>query len=160
MTISLDQKRLKGNADFWLLVPTERLTFSPIASSCEHTMPSVASIGTNDDQQDDVTNNTTVHSSRVVVVTGAAQGIGREIALRLARDGLDVALNDVPNNLGKLEAVREAILEQGKETGNGRRCILIPGDVSKEKEVSAMIEEVVNELGGLDVVSRISNPIC
>ena len=91
-------------------------------------------------------------TTRVGLITGAAQGIGRDIALRLARDGLDVALNDVPGKLVKLEAVRDEILEQARASGTVRRCVVMPGDVSKEAEVAGIVEQVVKELGGLDVV--------
>lgn len=46
-----------------------------------------------------------VPTTRIAIVTGAAQGIGRSIALRLAADGLDVAINDLPRQLTQLEQV-------------------------------------------------------
>lgn len=53
---------------------------------------------------------------RVVFVTGAAQGIGKAIALRLARDGLDVAVNDL--KLQDLESVKDEI----EKLGGALRC--------------------------------------
>ena len=91
--------------------------------------------------------------ARVALITGAAQGIGRAIALRLSQDGLEVALNDIPNNATNLEAVRKEILRRSEVNGSKRRCILLLGDVSKEEDVISMVDTTVSELGGLDVVS-------
>ena len=84
---------------------------------------------------------------RIALVTGAAQGIGEAIALRLADDGLDVALNDIPQKQELTVAVASAIERKG------RRAILVPGDVSVEGDVVSMIDKTVAELGTLDVVS-------
>ncbi|KAH0828742.1 hypothetical protein J3R83DRAFT_3165 [Lanmaoa asiatica] len=82
----------------------------------------------------------------VAIVTGAAQGIGRAISLRLADDGFDVAINDVQSNKDNLEAVRTEI------AAKGRRTTQIVADVTDEAQVKAMIDVVVRELGRLDVM--------
>ncbi|PBK62212.1 acetoin reductase family protein [Armillaria solidipes] len=84
----------------------------------------------------------------VAVVTGAAQGIGKAIALRLADDGFDVAVNDIALDvkITKLREVQAEIIEKG------RQCGVFPGDVSNEGDVKSMIEGVVDTLGGLDVM--------
>jgi len=84
-------------------------------------------------------------SNRVAVVTGACQGIGRGIALRLAKDGLDVAVNDIPANTSKLDDVVSEIEK------HGRRAVAIPGDVSAESDVDNIVAVAVKELGGVDV---------
>ncbi|CAK5274129.1 unnamed protein product [Mycena citricolor] len=76
----------------------------------------------------------------------AAQGIGREIALRLARDGFAVAVNDVPAKADKLARVVEEI------RATGRPASAYAADVSADAEVKAMVEQVVQEYGGLDVM--------
>jgi len=86
------------------------------------------------------------YSPRVAIVTGGSQGIGYSIVLRLADDGLDIAVNDIASKVGKIEEVVEEIKKKG------RRAIAIPGDVSKEADVQAMIEKTVQELGSLDVM--------
>lgn len=84
---------------------------------------------------------------RVALVTGAAQGIGRGIALRLAKDGFDVAVNDLSSNSDTLEE-----LAQGISDSSGGRAIPILGDVSSESDVVGMVKTCASELGGLDVV--------
>ncbi|KAH7925243.1 NAD(P)-binding protein [Leucogyrophana mollusca] len=82
----------------------------------------------------------------IALVTGAAQGIGRAIALRLASDGFDVALNDIPRKKDQLADVAREI------DATGHRAISVYADVRVEAEVKGMVAEVVNELGGLDVM--------
>ncbi len=85
---------------------------------------------------------------RIALVTGAAQGIGRAIALRLGIDGYDIAITDLETQKDKLELTRQEI-ESGR-----RRCITLYGDVSVETSVVHMIEKTVQDLGGLDVVKH------
>lgn len=83
---------------------------------------------------------------RVAIVTGAASGIGKAIALKLASDGFNVALNDLPGSLLKLSDVAALATQQGVDT------ILVPGDVSSEADVEKMVDVTVNRFGGLDAV--------
>lgn len=85
-------------------------------------------------------------SQRVALVTGAAQGIGKGIALRLAADGLDVAVNDIEANNDQLKAVADEIGVLG------RRSAAIVADVSDPDSVQAMVDRVATELGQLDVM--------
>lgn len=85
-------------------------------------------------------------SGRVAVVTGAATGIGRAIALRLANDGLDVSLNDLPAAEHKLLEVSDLISQLGRKT-----CIH-HGDVSVESDVQRLVDSTVQSLGSVDVV--------
>ncbi|MGB7384564.1 MAG: SDR family NAD(P)-dependent oxidoreductase, partial [Rhodococcus sp. (in: high G+C Gram-positive bacteria)] len=67
----------------------------------------------------------------VVLVTGAGQGIGRSIALRLAADGHDIALVDIND---KIESVAEEVREKG------RAATTFTADVSDRAQVFAAVE--------------------
>ena len=83
----------------------------------------------------------------VAIVTGSSKGIGRAIALKLAKDGFDVVVNDLPSLSDKLQDVQKEIVALD------RKCVIAIADVSKEEEVKELVAKAVNELGGLDVVS-------
>ncbi|KAI0312322.1 short chain oxidoreductase [Amylostereum chailletii] len=85
-------------------------------------------------------------TARIALVTGAARGIGRGIALQLALDGLDVAVNDTASNRVALDSVVSEI------EATGRRGLALTADVSDEGQVKDMVAGVVKELGGLDVM--------
>ncbi|MGJ7903610.1 3-hydroxybutyrate dehydrogenase [Lysobacter sp. 1R34A] len=93
---------------------------------------------------------------KVAVVTGAASGIGKEIAHELARAGAAIAIADL--NQAGAQAVADEI------AGNGGRAIGVAMDVTDEAAVNAGIERVVAELGGIDILVsnagiQIVNPI-
>ncbi|KAK2459475.1 hypothetical protein APHAL10511_008509 [Amanita phalloides] len=83
---------------------------------------------------------------RVAIVTGAASGIGRAIALRLANDGFNLGLNDLPSSTVKLRQVAD------KASKVGIKAILVPGDVSSEEDVKGLVNATVNQLGGVDAM--------
>ena len=81
---------------------------------------------------------------RIAIVTGAAQGIGEAIAVRLATAGADVALVDL--NLPLAEAVASRL------RGLGRRSIAIRCDVSRAPDVEEMRDRVLSEFGKIDIL--------
>ena len=89
---------------------------------------------------------------RVAIITGAAEGIGRGIALRLAKDGFDLGLFDLPRAKDRLEDLADTVKKE-----HGTRAVTVYGDVSKEEDVKGLVETVVQELGGLHAVRRCSS---
>jgi NAD(P)-dependent dehydrogenase (short-subunit alcohol dehydrogenase family) len=83
-------------------------------------------------------------TSRVAIVTGAGQGIGEAIAVRLATAGADVAVVDL--NLPLAEAVANRL------RALGRRAIAIRCDVSQAAEVGQMRDRVLTEFGKIDIL--------
>jgi 3-oxoacyl-[acyl-carrier protein] reductase len=83
---------------------------------------------------------------KVVLVTGSAQGIGRAIALRFAKGGAKIALNDIETQKENLEKVKKEIEELGSEAK------YYFADVSKYEEVERMIKEIEKDFGRLDVL--------
>jgi 3-oxoacyl-[acyl-carrier protein] reductase len=82
---------------------------------------------------------------KIVLVTGAQQGIGRAVALHFAQEGADVALNFLDD-----KAAAEAIATQIEAMG--QRCAMVRADVSKSPEIRQMVATVEDELGPIDVL--------
>ena len=83
-------------------------------------------------------------TGKKAIVTGAGQGIGKAIALRLANAGADIAILD--SNLSSAEEVAEEI------AALGRQAIPIPTDVSYADDVNASVDKVVTEFGRVDIL--------
>ena len=81
---------------------------------------------------------------KTALITGAGQGIGRGIAVRLARDGYNIAIADI--NLSHLAEAAQEI------SSLGVRVLKIEADVSNVRDVQHMIQATVDEFGSLDVV--------
>lgn len=81
---------------------------------------------------------------RVAIVTGAGQGIGRAIALGMAREGASVVVAEInPDNAAQVQKEVE---------GLGRRALGIPTDVSREDSVNAMVERCIEGFGRIDIL--------
>lgn len=83
--------------------------------------------------------------TKSALVTGASRGIGRSIALQLAEEGFNVAVN-YAGSKEKAEAVVEEIKAKGVDS------FAIQANVADADEVKAMIKEVVSQFGSLDVL--------
>ena len=82
---------------------------------------------------------------KVAYITGGDSGIGRAVAVHFAREGADVAV-------AYLEETRDAKETQRLVEAEGRRCLLIAGDLSRERACEDAVARVVEELGRLDVL--------
>jgi NAD(P)-dependent dehydrogenase (short-subunit alcohol dehydrogenase family) len=85
------------------------------------------------------------YEGRVAIVTGAAQGLGRVIARRLAEEGAQVAACDIQE-----ERVADAARELTQETG--RPVIAIGGDLSEPGVADAMVRRTLDEFGRIDTL--------
>ncbi len=81
---------------------------------------------------------------KVAIVTGSGRGIGREVALRLARDGASVVVNDL-DDAPACETV-------GMVRALGARAVARTGDVTAKDFGERIVETAVKELGGLHIV--------
>lgn len=87
---------------------------------------------------------------RKALVTGADSGIGRAAAIAYAREGADVALNYLPDEQADAEEVAALIKKAG------RKAALIPGDLSDEEFCRQMVQQAVEQLGGLDILALVA----
>ncbi|WP_050179685.1 SDR family oxidoreductase [Domibacillus robiginosus] len=89
-------------------------------------------------------------TGRKALVTGGDSGIGRAAAIAYAREGADVAINYLPVEQPDAEEVKELIEKEG------RKAILIPGDLRNEEFCQDMVEKAHSELGGLDILALVA----
>jgi len=83
-------------------------------------------------------------TGKTALVTGAAQGIGREIALALAADGADVAICDV-----NLEAAQKTAAEIAAK---GRKSLALKANVAAAGDVTAMVDQVIGTFSRIDIL--------
>jgi len=84
-------------------------------------------------------------AAKVVLVTGAQQGIGRATALAFAEAGADVGVNWL-DNVAAAEEVAELV------RAKGRRCVTVQANVARQSQVAAMLKAMEVELGPIDVL--------
>ena len=82
---------------------------------------------------------------KVAIVTGASRGIGRAIAVDLARNGADVTVN-YNRHAGEAEEVAREI------ESLGRRALIVQGSVADRDANAHMVEETVRQFGRLDIL--------
>ena len=82
---------------------------------------------------------------KVAFVTGGTRGIGKQIAINLAKAGYDIAINYRNEN----EALRETQIEIERQ---GAKCFSVKGDVSVFEDCEKMVKDIINEFGKIDVL--------
>ena len=83
---------------------------------------------------------------KVALITGGDSGIGRAVAVLFAREGADVAIGYLAEEQADAEETERAVEKEG------RRSLLLPGDVTDRNYCLQAVERTVKELGGLDVL--------
>src|SRR5947209_13684212 len=87
--------------------------------------------------------------TRVAIVTGGSRGIGRQVAERLAADGLAVVVNYAGNE-------KEALAAVDTITGRGGRAIAVRADVADPAAVAELFDTAERTYGGVDVVAHLA----
>ena len=86
-----------------------------------------------------------MEEKKVVVVTGASRGIGKEIALKYAENGYNVAINYVSDKTN-VEELEKEFKDKGAE------ALIVKADVSKSEQVQEFIKAVIEKYGKIDVL--------
>jgi short-subunit dehydrogenase len=85
------------------------------------------------------------------LITGGDSGIGRAISIAYAKEGANVAIVYL-NESTDAEETKQLVEQEGG------RCLLIAGDIGDESFCKQSVEQIVNELGGLDIlVNQVNN---
>ena len=82
---------------------------------------------------------------KIGLVTGSGRGIGKAIALALAKEGVDIAINCQVNKASAEETAEEI-------RALGRRAMVVVADVTNETEVSQMVKQIIKEWGTIDIL--------
>jgi NAD(P)-dependent dehydrogenase (short-subunit alcohol dehydrogenase family) len=83
------------------------------------------------------------------VITGGDSGIGRAVAIAYAREGADVLIAYLSEKEDALEV--KALIEK-----EGRKAVLVPGDIQDAAHCRAVIKQAMDELGGIDILINIA----
>lgn len=86
-----------------------------------------------------------MNENRVALITGATRGIGKEIALELAENGFDIAVNYRSEHNGMDDLKKE--IEK-----NGVRCEFVKADVANFEECESMVKETIEKFGKIDIL--------
>jgi NAD(P)-dependent dehydrogenase (short-subunit alcohol dehydrogenase family) len=83
---------------------------------------------------------------RAALITGGDSGIGRAVAVLFAREGADVAIVYLPEEQSDAEVTESAVIAEG------RRCLLVPGDVRDSAFCEQAVQATVNAFGFIDIL--------
>jgi glucose 1-dehydrogenase len=87
------------------------------------------------------------------LITGASSGIGQAIAIRLAQEGCNIAIN-YRKSVEEARDTQEQAMQKacGQIEDCGRRSLLIQGDVSREEDILNMVNQTIEQFGSLDIL--------
>jgi NAD(P)-dependent dehydrogenase (short-subunit alcohol dehydrogenase family) len=86
--------------------------------------------------------------NKVAIVTGAGGGIGQVTAIRLAKEGANLVVNDIsPEALNKVAS---------EIKGMGHKVIAVKADITHSKEVKQIVKTALDELGGIDILVNVA----
>lgn len=90
---------------------------------------------------------------KTALITGASSGIGQAIAIRLAQEGCNIAIN-YRKSVEEAEDTEELAMQKacGQAAECGVETLLIQGDVSKEEDIIRMVNAVIEKFGSLDIL--------
>ncbi len=83
---------------------------------------------------------------KCALITGGDSGIGRAVAVLYAREGADVAIAFLPAEASDAEETRRAV------EAEGRRCVMLPGDLTEAGACERLVDDAVEALGALDIL--------
>jgi NAD(P)-dependent dehydrogenase (short-subunit alcohol dehydrogenase family) len=83
---------------------------------------------------------------KVALITGGDSGIGRAVAVHFAREGADVAIAFKPEEQADADETQQLVKQEG------RRCLLLPGDLRDPQHCQDIVTRTVQELGQLNIV--------
>ena len=83
---------------------------------------------------------------KIALITGGDSGIGRAVAVHFAREGADVAFTYLPTEEQDAYETRQLVEQEG------RRCLTLPGDLRDPQFCQSIVDQTVQELGGLNVL--------
>lgn len=82
---------------------------------------------------------------KIALITGGDSGIGKAVALLYAKEGADVAV-------AYLNEHKDAADTKQRVELYGRKCLLLPGDISKEKFCNSIVQKTIREYGRIDIL--------
>ncbi len=83
--------------------------------------------------------------NKVALITGGDSGIGRAVAILFAKEGADIAIGYL-NEHSDAEKTREEVERYG------RKCLILPGDISKESDCKKLVKQVLDQFGHIDIL--------
>ncbi|MES2388353.1 MAG: SDR family oxidoreductase [Bacteroidota bacterium] len=84
--------------------------------------------------------------NKIALITGGDSGIGRSVAVHFAREGADVAIVYLP------EEEEDALITREMVGNEGRKCLLLSGDLKERKFCKAVVKETIKQFGKLNIL--------